>query len=310
MSIIEQYDLRVKDVFLTNESLERISRSGIWNEGPVWLPNTQTLLWSDIPNDRIVSWNANRGESVWRSPANFTNGHYLDRDGNLLHCSHSGRCILKTDLTTGDITTLVDRYNDKPLNSPNDLVVKSDGSIWFTDPPYGILSDFEGYKADSEQAGNFVYCYSPETQALTLVCDQMEGPNGLAFSLDETQLYVSDTSITLPEKKVGHHHIMRYDVQVNSMGEYTLTNGCVFANIHPGVSDGFRLDKNGWIYTSSQDSIQIYHPDGALMAKILVPEQVSNCTFGGDLGNVLFITASTSVYKITLNTQGANVESA
>ena len=302
--MIEQYDPLAKTLFIDGCQLEKISHGAVWNEGPVWLPESQTLLWSDIPNNRIVSWNQQTGSSVWRSPANFTNGHYLDLEGNLLHCSHGGRCILKTNLRTNQVTTLVSHYRGKPLNSPNDLVVKADGSIWFTDPPYGILSDYEGYKADVEQAGNFVYCYYPKTNRLTLVCDSMEGPNGLAFSVDESQLYISDTSITLPDQTIGHHHIMRYDVSSNTLGEYQLTNGEVFIEIHPGVADGFRLDRNGWIFSSSAEGIHVYHPDRRLLAKILVPEIVSNCTFGGMEGDTLFITASSSVYRIRLNTVG------
>ena len=244
--------------------------------------------------------------AVWRSVANFTNGHYLDLQGNLLHCSHGGRSIEKTDLSTGDTVTLVDRYLGKRLNSPNDLVVKSDGSIWFSDPPYGILSDVEGYKAESEQQGNFVFRFDPESKELSIVCRTIEEPNGLAFSPDESRLYIADTSAALRTDGSGNHHIKVFDVEQGR----ELSNESLFAVVSPGLADGFRVDEQGWIYTSSEDSIQIYHHDGTLLGKILVPEKVSNCTFAMDKSaahwaETLYITASTSIYRIRLNTCGA-----
>jgi gluconolactonase len=300
---VERYDSRLDTVLLADSVLEKVCTGALWSEGPVWLEKEQTLLWSDIPNNRILSWNEKQGMSVWRQPANFSNGHYFDLEGNLLHCSHGGRCIMKTDLATNEVTILVDRYLGKRLNSPNDLVVKSDGAIWFTDPPYGILSDVEGYQAESEQTGNYVYRFDPVTEDLQAVCMTMEEPNGLAFSPDEQLLYIADTSAALRKDGSGNHHIMVFDV-VNGQ---ELENGRVFATVNPGLSDGFRVDHNGWVYTSSADSVQVYHHDGTLLGKIMVPETVSNCTFARDnhfeQGMTLYVTASTSIYRIRLNTE-------
>ncbi|MEL0636993.1 SMP-30/gluconolactonase/LRE family protein [Marinomonas sp. TI.3.20] len=305
---IERYDTRLDTILFEDSVLEKVCTGATWSEGPAWLENEQTLLWSDIPNNRILSWNEEKGMSVWRQPANFSNGHYFDLEGHLLHCSHGGRSIVKTDLATHEVTTLVDCYLGKRLNSPNDLVVKSDGSIWFTDPPYGILSDTEGYQAESEQAGNYVYRFDPKTSNLQPVCMTMEEPNGLAFSPDEQRLYIADTSAALRKDGSGSHHIMVFDV-VNGQ---ELENGRVFAMVNPGLPDGFRVDRNGWIYTSSADSIQIYHHDGSLLGKIMVPETVSNCTFAREKrfkqGMTLYVTASTSIYRIRLNTEIAKQE--
>jgi gluconolactonase len=306
MIAMEKLDDRIESILLGKSGLEKVCTGATWSEGPVWLDHSQTLLWSDIPNNRILSWNEEEGLRVWRSPANFTNGHYLDLQGNLLHCSHGGRSIEKTDLQTGETITLVDRYLGKRLNSPNDLVVKSDGTIWFSDPPYGILSNVEGYKAESEQEGNFVYRFDPINDELSVVCHTIEEPNGLAFSPDESKLYIADTSAALREDGSGNHHIKVFDVEQGRK----LSNERLFAVVSPGLADGFRVDQQGWVYTSSADSIQIYHTDGTLLGKIRVPEKVSNCTFATDRssnhkGETLYITASTSIYRIRLNTRGA-----
>lgn len=310
MSMIEQYDQRISNILLSESVLEKVCTGAAWSEGPVWLEEAQTLLWSDIPNNRILSWNEKEGIQVWLEPSNFSNGHYLDLEGNLLHCSHGGRSIVKVDIKTKKMMTLVDRYLGKRLNSPNDLVVKSDGTIWFTDPPYGIVSNVEGYKAESEQDGNYVYRFDPETADLQVVCSTIEEPNGLAFSPDEALLYIADTSAALRNDGTGNHHIRVFDVVDHQM----LENERLFATVTPGLADGFRVDHNGWIYTSSADSIQIYHNDGTLLGKIMVPETVSNCTFARDNTSqakvTLYITATTSIYRIRLNTdmarRGAN----
>lgn len=271
----------------------------------MWLPQSSELLWSDIPNNRMLSWNTQTGMQVWRNQAEFPNGHVLDRAGDLLHASHGRRAIVRTRLgpqgqPLGD-DVLVDRYRGQRLNSPNDLVVKSDGSIWFTDPPYGILSDREGHKALSEIGANHVYRYCPHTQDLRIATDWLEEPNGLAFSPDERVLYVSDTSAALRADGGGHHHIVALDVVDGN----SLSNPRILAVITPGLADGFRVDKHGFVYTSSEDSVQIFHPDGTLMGRIPVPENVGNLCFGGPAGNELFICASTSLYRIKLNTRGA-----
>jgi len=296
-------DARLRPV-LAHARLERLCTGAAWSEGPVWLPQDGSVLWSDIPNNRMLRWSEADGMTVWRAQVEFTNGHTLDRQGRLLHCSHGLRAIVRTPLVDGNILpdtadeVLVTHYAGKRLNSPNDLVVDSQNRIWFTDPPYGILSDREGHRAEIEQAANHVFCYDPASQTLLAASDWVQEPNGLAFSPDEKRLYVSDTSAAL--RSDGNHHIVVFDVQGT-----TLNNPRVLAEISPGLPDGFRVDAQGWIYTSSADSVQILHPDGALLGKIPVPEKVGNLCFGGADGNTLFIAASTSLYRMTLNRQEA-----
>lgn len=284
--------------------LERLCTGAIWSEGPVWLREDDAVLWSDIPNNRMLRWSAADGMTVWRENVEFTNGHTRDRNGDLLHCSHGLRAIMRTPLRTCGIhadtpdSMVVDRYLGKRLNSPNDLIVKRDGSIWFSDPPYGILSDREGHQAVPEQAANHVFCFNPATGVLTAASAWVQEPNGLAFSPDEALLYVSDTSAALNPS--GHHQIAVFDVAADN----SLHNPRVFAEVSPGLSDGFRIDTQGWIYTSSADSVQVYHPDGTLLGKIPVPEKVGNLCFGGPDGNQLYVAASTSLYRISLNTKG------
>lgn len=298
-------DERLRPV-LQGATAERLCTGATWSEGPAWVEQDQSLLWSDIPNNRMLRWSAADGMSVWAENVEYTNGHFIDHDGSLLHCSHGLRGIYRTPLRNGRLhgstpmERVVDRFNGKRLNSPNDLVVKSDRTIWFTDPPYGILSDREGHQAESEIGRNHVFRFDPRTDSLESVCDAMDEPNGLAFSPDERLLYVSDTSAALRPQGQGHHHILVFDV---IKGE-RLANRRVFAEIEPGLPDGFRVDQQGWIYTSSEDSVQVYHPEGTLLGKLWIPEKVGNLTFGGPGGNQLFITASTSLYRFTLNTQG------
>lgn len=297
-------DARASHV-LRGARLERLCTGATWSEGPVWLSQDDCVLWSDIPNNRILRWSALDGMTVWRSNVEFTNGHTLDLEGHLLHCSHGLRAIVRTPLVNGQIhadtpdAVIVDRYLGKRLNSPNDIVVRSDGTIWFTDPPYGILSDYEGHKASSELAGNYVFCYDPANHTLEIASDFIEEPNGLAFSPGERLLYVSDTSAALRQDGSGNHHIVAFEVE-----EKQLHRPRVLAVIEPGLADGFRVDRQGWVYTSSADSVQVIHPDGTLLARIPVPEKVGNLTFGGRDGQSLFIAASTSLYRVSLNTSG------
>jgi len=303
--MIDIFDPRLAPV-VQGSRLERLCTGAVWSEGPVWLAEDDAVLWSDIPNNRMLRWSALDGMTVWRDKAEFTNGHTLDLNGDLLHCSHGLRSIVRTPLRAGRIqastpdVAVVNRYLGKRLNSPNDLVVKRDGTVWFTDPPYGILSNREGYQAASEQAANHVFCYNPLTGKLTAATAWVQEPNGLAFSPDESVLYVSDTSAALAPEGMGNHHIAVFNVGADNQ----LTDPRVFAVVSPGLPDGFRLDKQGWLYTSSLDSVQVYHPDGTLLGKIHVPEKVGNVCFGGAAGNQLFIAASTSLYRINLNTQG------
>lgn len=266
---------------------------------------TGELLWSDIPNNRMLSWHAERGLRVWRDAVEFTNGHVREADGSLLHCSHGQRAIVRTRFGAAGRPLadelVVDSYQGRRLNSPNDVVVKRDGTIWFTDPPYGILSDREGHRADSELGDCYLFRFDPASGALRIASDFVEEPNGLAFSPDESVLYVSDTSAALRSDGSGHHHIVAFDV----IGGQDLARPRVFAVVSPGLADGFRVDVNGFVYTSSEDSVQVYHPDGTRIGRIPVPEKVGNLVFGGAGGNELFICASTSLYRIVLNTRGA-----
>lgn len=297
MTHYESYDTRFDALLLPNQALVKHWTGAVWAEGPVYFAEDDALLFSDIPNNRMMRWSDKEGMSVFRQPANFTNGHYRDLEGRLISCEHGGRRVSRTE-TDGSITVLVDSYKGKKLNSPNDLVVKSDGTIWFTDPPYGILSNHEGYQARSELGQCYVFRFDPATNELSVVTTDRDKPNGLAFNLDETVLYVSDTGKS--HKEDGWHHIFAYDL----VDEKTLSPGRVFAEVNPGVSDGFRLDKNGYIFSSAGDGIQVFSPDAELLGKILVPEPVANCVFGGPAKNRLFITATSSLYSVYLNTQG------
>jgi len=282
--------------------LEMLCTGATWGEGPVWMHEDDAVLWSDIPNNRMLRWAETDGMRVWREGVEFTNGHTRDRNGDLLHCSHGLRAIVRTragkngvDPDTAD-EVVVDRFQGLRLNSPNDIVVRSDGTIWFTDPPYGILSDREGHKAPREQNANHVFCLDPVTGVLHAATSEVDEPNGLAFSPNEAVLYVSDTSAAL---RSGNHHIVAFNVN-----GHRLSGMRVVAEIEPGLPDGFRIDTQGWIYTSSEDAVQVLAPDGTLLGRIPVPEKVGNLTFGGPKRNQIFIVASTSLYRIVLNTRG------
>ncbi len=303
MNPIEVLDPRFAPIADGATQLERLCTGAIWSEGPVWMRETGELLWSDIPNNRMLCWHEARGMTVWRDKVEFTNGHTREADGALLHCSHGQRALVRTRIdAVGHAVAdeiVVDRWQGRRLNSPNDVVVKRDGTIWFTDPPYGIVSDYEGHKADSEIGRCYVFRFDPAMGSLRVVSDFAEDPNGLAFSPDESVLYVSDTSAArLPD---GNHHIVAFDV----IGGQDLTNPHIFAVVEPGLADGLRVDVHGFVYTSSEDSVQVYHPDGTRIGRIPVPEKVGNVVFGGERGDQLYICASTSLYRIVLNTRGA-----
>jgi gluconolactonase len=302
---IEVFDPRFSAVASSATALQRLCTGAVWSEGPVWMRETGELLWSDIPNNRMLSWHAEHGMQVWRDSAEYTNGHVREADGSLLHCSHGQRAVVRTRFDAAGRPladeVVVDRYQGRRLNSPNDVVVKRDGTIWFTDPPYGILSDREGHRADSELGDCYVFRFDPATGSLRIASAFVEEPNGLAFSPDETVLYVSDTSAATRTDGGGHHHVVAFDV----VGGQELANPRVFAVVEPGLADGFRVDVKGFVYISSEDSVQVYHPDGTRMGRIPVPEKVGNLVFGGPEGNELFICASTSLYRIVLNTRGA-----
>jgi len=270
--------------------LERLWTGGRWVEGPVYSPAGRYLLWSDIPNDRILRWDETSYQvSVFRHPAGNTNGHTLDTEGRLVSCEHGNRRVTRT-AHHGAITVLASEYGGKRLNSPNDVVVKRDGSVWFTDPAYGIDSDYEGYKGEIETGGCHVYRVAPDG-ALTRVADDFNRPNGLVFSLDESLLYISDSE--------------EGTIRVFTVEDDKLSGGELFAECGNGIFDGIRLDTEGRVWASAADGVHVYHPDGTLLGKLLVPETVSNLTFGGAKRNRLFLTATTSVYSIFTTVNGA-----
>lgn len=279
-------------------SIENLGSGCVWSEGPAWIPRQQAVIWSDIPNNRIMRWTETGGIEVDRTDVEFTNGRTLDLEGRLVVCSHGHRRIERVE-PDGTITALATHYQGARLNSPNDVVVKSDGSIWFTDPPYGILSDREGHAAEPELPGCYVFRLEPASGELTIVTDLLVHPNGLAFSVDESILYVSDTSGSNDPE--GHHHIMVFDV----VDGRTLSNPRVFAEITPGLADGFRIDRSGHLFTSAEDGIHVLTPEGRRIGKIPIPEVTSNCVFGGPDGSDLFVTASTSLYRVRTKTTGA-----
>ena len=299
-AVVDVLDPRLAPVVKDARTLERLCTGAIWSEGPVWLSEDDSVLWSDIPNDRMLRWSARDGMRAFREKVEFTNGHTRDRDGSILHCSHGLRAVFRTGIDGGNQRIVVDRWEGKRFNAPNDIVVKSDGTIWFTDPPYGLIIPEEGHGGESEIGDCFVFRFDPRSGALDPVTDLPIEPNGLAFSPDESTLYVSDTSAALGREATGNHCIFAFDVA----GGRTLRNGRVFAEVSPGVPDGFRVDAQGWIYTSSQDSVQVLHPDGTLLGRIRVPEKVGNVTFGGPGRDLLYIAASTSLYRIRLATRG------
>lgn len=267
-----------------------------WAEGPVWFGDGNYLVWSDIPNDRLLRWIPDVGVAPFRAPSNYINGNTRDREGRLVSCSHGARAVLRTELD-GTVTTLVDRYQGKRLNSPNDVVVKSDGTIWFTDPTYGILTDYEGYKSDQEQDGCYVYRFDPANGALTVVADDFAKPNGLAFSADESILYVSDTGRS-------HNPDVPAYIRKFAVNGDRLTNPDIFAHIDSGLPDGFRLDTDGNIWTSAGPNVNVYDPAGGLLGRIRTGQSTSNVTFGGPRRNRLFITSSQYLMSIYVGATG------
>ena len=275
-----------------------------WAEGPAWFAAGRYLVWSDIPNDRMLRWDETDGSvSVFRQPAMNTNGHTVDLQGRLVSCEHRGRCVSRTE-HDGSRTVLVSHADGRRFNSPNDVVVKSDGSLWFTDPSYGIDSDYEGDAAPSEIGASRVYRFDEASGALTVVADDFVQPNGLAFSPDESLLYIVDTGATHREN--GPHHVRRFRVNANG----TLSGGEVFAICPAGLYDGLRVDVHGNLWLSAGDGVHCHAPDGTLLGKILIPETVANVCFGGAKLNRLFICGTTSLYAVYLNTKGARPRAA
>lgn len=286
------------DLLAPGAELERLATGSTWSEGPVWLPERRALRWSDIPADRILEWSATTGEtSVYAAPAGFANGRILDRSGNVVQCSHGGRRVERE--IDGTIEPLVERWARGRFNSPNDVVVARDGSVWFTDPPYGIHpSGREGHPAEPEYGGCYVFRFDERDGSIDAVVTDMVHPNGLAFSPDESILYVAETgSLQVPGTPSA--------IRAYSIRDGSCVDGRAFATVSTGVTDGLRVDVAGRIWSSSADAIEVFDASGVLLDRIRVPERVANLCFGGDAGDELFIAASTSLYRIRTTTRDA-----
>jgi gluconolactonase len=279
--------------------VERLWTGARWVEGPVWFPAGRFLLFSDIPNNRMLRWDeTNDCVSEFRSPSNCSNGNTRDLEGRLITCQHLTRSVTRTE-HSGEVTTLASHFDNKRLNSPNDVIVKSDGSIWFTDPDYGILSDYEGRKSPSDQSSCNVFRIDQKTGNLNLISDQMIKPNGLCFNKSESKLYVSDTGGSHIEG--GPRNIYSFDLVGD---EIASKKPNFFAECSNGLFDGFRIDSDDRIWTSAADGVHCYNSAGVLIGKIKIPEIVSNVCFGGEKLNRLFITGTTSLYSAYLAING------
>ena len=293
----EIHDPRFAHYVLANAPLEELAGGFRWIEGPVWMGDAGCLLFQDLPRDRTMRWIEGSGISVYRSPSGYANGQCRDRQGRLISCSHRERCLFRTELD-GAVTRLVDRHDGRRLNSPNDVRVKSDGSIWFTDPLYGIQTDYEGGCQVSEQPPA-LYRFAPESGAIEVAAGDFDGPNGLAFSPPEDILYVAETGELTAD--APRRYIRRFEVGEGG----ALSGGEVFHKVEPGYADGLTVDEDGNLWASAGDGVHCIDPDGRLLGKVLVPHPVSNLTFGGPLRNQLFIGGSHTLYAIFLNRRGA-----
>ncbi len=299
MSLYQHIDPQFAQLVLPNAALETLASGCRWLEGPVWFADTQMLLFSDIPNNRVLRW-VEGGVSLFREPSDFANGHARDLQGRLISCSHQARNITRTELD-GSFTTLADRYKTKRLNSPNDVIVKRDGTIWFTDPHYGINTDYEGGKQTPELPAN-VYRLDPASGSLSIVADDFAGPNGLAFSPDEQRLYICESGRQFDESP--SRYIRVFDIGVDGR---SLHGGTKFHQVEPGFADGIVCDEAENIWSSAGDGVHCIRRDGTLLGKILTGSTVSNLTFGGRHRSRLFICAGTSLYAVYTNTRGITV---
>lgn len=292
-------DERFQKYVVVLAKVERLATGFRWAEGPVWFGDGRQLLWSDIPNDRIMRWDEQTGETtVFRQPANYANGNTRDRRGRLVTCEHGGRRVTRTEYD-GSITVLADSWDGKPLNSPNDVVATSDGSIWFTDPAFGISGDYEGYRAEAELPTN-LYRIDGTTGEISVAASDILSPNGLAFSPDESTLYV------VQSRAIPRRNVIAFDVANN-----LLTNQRVLIDAEDGVPDGLRVDEDGNLWcgwgmgTPELDGVRIFTPEGDPIGHIALPERCANVSFGGRSRNRLFMAAGTSLYALNVNTRGA-----
>lgn len=289
-------DPRFSALTLGNAPLEVLGEGFAWLEGPVWFADHDCLLFSDLPNDRVMRWSETGGVSVFRKPSGFANGHTRDLEGRLISCSHRRRCVTRTELD-GRETVLASHFDGRRLNSPNDVVVDAHGVIWFSDPPYGIQTDYEGGKAEPELPPT-LYRLDPRAGRLEVAADDFEGPNGLCFSPDGRLLYVAETGAQFAEDPVRH-------IRVFDVADGRLRNGRVFHTVAPGYADGLRCDEEGRIWTSSGEGVHCLDPSGALLGKILTGGVVSNIAFGGRARSRLFICAAHRLMAVYTNVRGA-----
>jgi len=294
----EVVDPAFAECLIGHARVERLWTGSRWAEGPAWFAAGRYLVWSDIPNNRIMRWDETDGSvSEFRSPSNNSNGNTVDGQGRLITCEHLTRRVTRTE-HDGTITVLADSFQGKRLNSPNDVAVRSDGSVWFTDPSYGIMMDYEGDRAESEIGACYVYRIDAHSGEVSCVADDYVKPNGLAFSADESVLYIADTGGT--HQADGPAHIRRHTINADG----PLSGGDVIADCSNGFFDGFRVDTNERIWTSAADGVHCLSPGGDLLGKILIPEFVANVCFGGPKLNRLFICGTTSLYSVYLNVKG------
>ena len=293
---LEIHDDRFAALVHPMSQLELLADGFTWTEGPVWFGDHDCLLFSDIPSQRILRWSETEGLSVYRSGSGFNNGNTRDRQGRLVGCRHGMRDVVRTEWD-GSLTVLADSFDGKRLNSPNDVVVRSDGSVWFTDPTYGIISNFEGYRAEPEQPVRGVYRLSPDG-TLGLAVSDFTQPNGLCFSPDEKTLYIAESGSS-------HDDSVPSVIRKFAVDGDGLRDQGVFATIDKGLPDGIRCDVLGNLWSSAADGVHCFDPNGTLLGKILVPHVVSNLCFGGPDGQRMFITATTSVYRVFVDVKGA-----
>lgn len=299
MTGFEVFDPAFNALILPHARIDCLYSDARWTEGPQWYGDGQYLLFSDIPENRILRWIEGVGVSVYRQPAGFSNGRARDLQGRTITCEHGMRRVTRTE-HDGCISTLVSHFGGGRLNSPNDVVVQRDGSIWFTDPDYGILTDYEGERAEPEQPQCHVFRIDPFGRVQAMISDMVK-PNGLAFSPDERLLYVADSGGSHVEN--GPHHIRRFALDEHGV----LSNQGVLTEVSPGMPDGIKVDELGHIWSSAADGVHCYSPAGQLLGKIRLPETVSNLCFGGPKRNRLFITASSSVYAVYVAVRGARL---
>ncbi|MET0599781.1 MAG: SMP-30/gluconolactonase/LRE family protein [Mesorhizobium sp.] len=303
MSDFEVVDRRFHKLVIVSARVERLWTGCRWAEGPVYVPAAKSLLWSDIPNDRVLRYDETDGSvSVFQAPCGFHNGHTLDHQGRVIACEHGNRRISRLG-HDGRWSTVVDRFDGKRLNSPNDVIVKSDGSLWFSDPTYGIDGDYEGHAGESEIGMSQVYRYDEASGQATAVVADRAKPNGLAFSPDERLLYVADTGQTHDPDLAATIHVYPVEADGRRLGA-----GRLFATCEVGLFDGFRIDREGNLWTSTGRGVDVFAPDGTLIGRIPIPELVSNVCFGGPNRNRLFITAQSSLYAVYVNSAPAAPE--